>query len=345
MPIGRPGVLIVYASHGTVGAVKKCFAFIFIGGVLLAAAVVGWGWHGYTAPGPLAAEHEVLISRGTGFKAVARQLKDDGVIANETVFLVGAVARGKHTAVKAGEYQFAPWMSAAEVMDKLARGDVVTRSVTIPEGLTVAQIAALLMAEDKLSGEVPTGIEEGSLLPETYQFLRGDSRASIVVRMQKAAEEMLAALWEARQEGLPLNDPREAVILASIVEKETGLAAERAHVAGVYVNRLRMGMKLQADPTVAYGIVARDGTMERSLTYKDLETDTPYNTYTRVGLPAGPIANPGKASLEAALNPMATEDIFFVATGDGSGAHWFARTVEEHNANVRKYRAAVGAAR
>lgn len=324
---------------------KKFFAFLFIIGGLLAAVVVGWGWHSYSAPGPLAVEHEVLIPRGTGFKAVARQLKQDGVIANETVFVASAVVQQKHKAVKAGEYRFAPGMSAAEVMDKLARGDVVTRSVTIPEGLTVAQITALLMAEEKLTGEVPTGIEEGTLLPETYQFLRGDSRASIVTRMQKAAEETLAALWETRQADLPLRDPREAVILASIVEKETGLAAERAHVAGVYVNRLRMGMKLQADPTVAYGIVVRDGTMERALTYRDLETDTPYNTYVRVGLPAGPIANPGKASLAAALDPMATEDIFFVATGDGTGAHWFAKTVEEHNANVRRYRAAVRAAR
>lgn len=322
---------------------KKIFVYGVVLALLIPALVAGWLWSAYHAPGPLANAHEVLIGRGTGFKAVAARLKEEGVIAHEAVLLYPAVLRGVHHKVKAGEYQFAPGMSAAEVLDKLVRGDVLTRSITVPEGLTVAQVAALLMAEDKLVGDVPKGIAEGSLLPETYHFLRGDSRESVVRRMQADHAAYLAAQWDGRREGLPIVTPEEAVTLASIVEKETGVPEERALVAGVYVNRLRLGMKLQADPTVAYGIVQRDGAMERALTRADLATDSPYNTYTREGLPVGPIANPGRESIRAVLHPEETDALFFVATGDGSGAHWFARTLEEHNANVRRYRAALRA--
>lgn len=320
----------------------KKIVLLFMAVLLLGPALgAGWLWFAHHAPGPLVVEHEVLVGRGTGFKAVAARLKAEGVIAQEAAFVYPAVLKGVHHKVKAGEYQFAPGMSAAEVLDKLVRGDVITRSVTVPEGLSVAQVAALLMAEEKLTGEVPKGIAEGTLLPETYQFLRGDSRASLIARMQAAHAAYLAEQWEQRSDGLPIATPEEAVTLASIVEKETGVADERALVAGVYVNRLRLGMKLQADPTVAYGVVQRDGAMDRALTRRDLMTDSPYNTYTREGLPAGPIANPGRASIRAVLHPEATDALFFVATGDGSGAHWFARTLDEHNANVRRYRAAV----
>jgi len=321
--------------------VKKVICIFVLLVALVAAGAAGWLWHGYTSPGPLAEAREVLIARGTGFKAVAHQLEKEGVIGDDLPFVLGGMIEGKRGGIKAGEYAFQPGMSAREVLAKMVRGEVVTRSVTVPEGLTVVQITAMLMAVETLAGEVPKGIEEGTLLPETYQFLRGDSRASIITRMQEGAEKALGEAWEKRAEGLPLASPREALILASIIEKETGVADERKRVASVYVNRLRQGMMLQADPTVAYGIVARDGAMERALTLRDLAQDTPYNTYTRIGLPAGPICNPGRASIEAALQPEETEYLYFVATGEGDGRHYFARTLEEHNANVRRYRAAV----
>ena len=306
-------------------------------GCVAAAGVVVYAYQQQNAAGPLAQEKVVLIAPGTGFKAIAAQLAREGVVGEKHLFMLPVLIEKQHRNVKAGEYLFPAGISGAAVMDKLIKGEVMVHAITVPEGLTVREVLALVAAEESLTGEVPTGIAEGTLLPETYQFIRGDSRAKIVDTMADAQEKVLNAAWDARQEGLPLVSASEALVLASIVEKETGVASERELVAGVYVNRLRIGMMLQADPTVAYGVMVEDGTMERALTRADLQRDTPYNTYTRVGLPPTPIACPGAAAIRATLNPASTEAIYFVATG--TGGHAFSKTLEEHNRNVAAYRA------
>jgi UPF0755 protein len=236
---------------------------------------------------------------------------------------------------KAGEYAFTASMTPEQVLSQIARGDVVVHKITIPEGFTSAQVAASLLAESLLSGDLPPAMIEGRLFPNTYHFQRGETRAAVVARMTQAMDEALARLWPARSADLPITTQQEALTLASIVEKETSLAAERTMVAGVYINRLRKGMKLQADPTVVYGIDTK-GVMDRPLTLADLNRDTPYNTYTRLGLPPSPICNPGAASIEAVLHPAVTDALYFVATG--TGGHNFAATNAEHQKNVAAYR-------
>lgn len=290
----------------------------------------------YTTPGPLSAPATVLITPGTGFKAIARQLADAGIISQPEFFMGNVMLEGKQRDFKAGEYAFAPGITPQHVAGKLVKGDVVVYSVTLPEGLTSREILALLAAETALTGDLPADIAEGTLLPETYQFVRGDARRSILTRMQKAMQETLAALWKKRRDGLPFTTPQEAVVLASIVEKETGVADERGRVAAVFINRLVAGMPLQSDPTVIYGIYHETGAKPDRLLKKDLETPTPYNTYTIPDLPPTPIANPGKDSLEAVLHAPLTDELYFVA--DGTGGHRFARTLEEHNQNVRYWK-------
>lgn len=223
-----------------------------------------------------------------------------------------------------------------EVMDKLERGDTLVRRLTVPEGLTSREVAALLEQAEGLVGSMTEVPEEGSLLPETYHYSHGDSREGLIARMSEALDETLEALWRSRAGDLPLASPREALILASIVEKETGVPQERPLVASVFVNRLRKGMRLQSDPTVAYGLTLGGQPLDRPLTKKDLAQSTPYNTYLIQGLPPGPIASAGKAALEAVLAPADTELLYFVA--DGSGGHAFARSLEEHNRNVASWR-------
>jgi len=221
-------------------------------------------------------------------------------------------------------------------MEELVAGEVVVHRLTLPEGLSSAEIVALVGAAPALAGEIVESVPEGSLLPETYHYVYGDDRAELIARMQTAMEAALDELWPARAEGLPFSTPEEAVVLASIVEKETGVTGERALVAGVFVNRLRIDMLLQSDPTVAYAISRGGIVLDRPLRRFDLEVDDPYNTYRHRGLPPGPIANPGRAALEAALHPAETGAYYFVA--DGTGGHAFAATLDEHNVNVRRYR-------
>jgi UPF0755 protein len=218
----------------------------------------------------------------------------------------------------------------------MVRGDTILHKLTIPEGLSVKQIEALMAKADGLEGEFPAGVAEGSVMPDTYFYSRGESRREKIVKMQQAMREYTNALWEKRQPDLPLASLQEAIILASIVEKETGVAEERGRIAAVFVNRLRKGMKLQTDPTVIYA--ATDGRYDlgRPLLRSDLQTPHPYNTYMIDGLPPGPIANPSRASIEAVLNPPASDELFFVSTGNG--AHRFASTLEGHNQNVRLLR-------
>lgn len=313
-----------------------CFALMLIG---LIGGAIGFRTvvHMMTGPGPLQQEKLVLIERGSGLNQIALTLEDEGVIRSRFLLILRARMEDQATALKAGEYQFAPGISVAQALNKMAEGDVYKRQVTIPEGLRSAEIVDLLNAEEMLSGEITTIPAEGSLLPDTYAYIRGDDRKTIISRMQQAMNHALQQIWEERAEGLPFESMEEALILASIIEKETGVKQEREKVAGVFTNRLSIGMPLQTDPTVIYAIILRDGSMDRPLLQRDWrEVDSPYNTYQNTGLPPGPIANPGMASLRAAVNPQDHNYIFFVA--DGTGGHAFAETLAAHNRNVAQWR-------
>lgn len=317
-------------------AILRLFAGLF-GALLIAAAVVFWGWQQWIGPGPAEQPVTVVIPKGTGVGGIAALLEEAGIVADATLFRTGVLVEGASRSLQAGEYAFPAHASAAEVLARLRSGDRVVRRVTIPEGLTVQQVVALLQAEEALSGEIAAPPPEGRLLPETYAFERGDSRQGILDRMRRGMDRALTELWAERAEGLPLRTPEEALVLASIVERETGVPEERPLVAGVFVNRLRKGMRLQSDPTVIYGASGGSGQLGRALTRRDLDTPSDWNTYLNAGLPPTPIANPSRAALRAVLQPASTDYLYFVA--DGTGGHEFAATLAEHNRNVRAWRA------
>jgi UPF0755 protein len=326
------------------GSAGRGLGFLLALFLLVAAGIGGaaWAWRDYRAPGPLAAPRTVVLPRGETRLALARRLQAEGVIAHPYLFLAGLVIDGKEHRLEAGEYRFAAAITPAAVAALLASGKVVEHRLTVPEGLTSAEIVALVNAAPALQGQLTAIPPEGSLLPETYFFVRGDRRDGLIGRMQKAMMKAVARAWAARAPGLPLATPRDAVILASIVEKETGKPDERAHIAGIYLNRLRLGMKLQADPTLLYALTdAGSKPLGRPLDHADLATPSPYNTYLHDGLPPGPIANPGNAALAAAVRPEATADLYFVS--DGNGAHRFARTLDEQDHNVEALRRAEAA--
>jgi UPF0755 protein len=310
---------------------------IAVSAVLVVAGLLAlYGIDRFERPGPLSADTVVYIPQGSGLEAIARQLAQAGVIEDPLVFRLGAHALGATRALRAGEYLFPAALSARDAIELLRSGRTVVRRLTLAEGLTSFEIVALIEKAEALEGAVGPVPPEGSLLPETYHYARGDSRADLLARMGRALDEAMGELWPGRAPGLPIAMPEEAVILASIVEKETGVADERPLVASVFVNRLKRGMRLQSDPTVVYGLSGGKGPLGRTLSRRDLQTPSPYNTYLVDGLPPGPIANPGRAALEAVLNPAQTGYLYFVA--DGSGGHAFAKTLAEHNRNVAKWR-------
>ncbi len=304
--------------------------------ILVAGAAVLGGIFRLDRPGPLQADTTVIVERGASLTAIAENLQSGGVIDDAFLFRLAARLYRVSRSLKAGEYAFPARVSMGGVIDILVSGETVIRQFTVPEGLTSAEVTTLIAGVEGLVGELDGIPAEGSLLPETYNYAWADSRPEIVSRMEKAMADTVAELWPNRAEGLPLNSPAEAVVLASIVEKETGVAEERALVAGVFINRLKRGMRLQSDPTVVYALTGGSGPLDRALRSRDLKVDNPYNTYGNAGLPPGPIANPGRASLEAVLNPAETDYLYFVA--DGTGGHAFARTLSEHNRNVAKWR-------
>jgi peptidoglycan lytic transglycosylase G len=286
-------------------------------------------------PGPSVAESVVVLPRGAGLDEITAQLNAAGVIDRPWLFRLAVRLQGQDRALKAGEYAFPAHATPASVINMLARGDTVARRLTVAEGLTVAEVFRLLAETEGLSGELPEPPPEGTLLPETYFYARGDERAELVRRMRHGMDALLDKLWPTRDPTLPLADRHEALVLASIVDKETGTADERSTVAAVFVNRLRKGMRLQSDPTVIYGLTGGQGALDRPLTRNDWQHDSPYNTYRIDGLPPTPIGNPGRAALEAVLAPADVDYLYFVA--DGTGGHAFGRTLEEHNRNVAKW--------
>lgn len=293
----------------------------------------------YRAPST-PAEKTLVLAPGTGARGILNQLHAEGMTPPGWLIALPLIVSGEYKTLKAGEYNLPANLSPAQVLRMIARGQVVVHKLTIPEGWNVAQVRAAFMAEPLLSGELPATIAEGSVFPDTVQFNRGEARSAVLARLQHQRQVQLAKAWEQRGDIAPLTTPEQALILASVVEKETGVADERAMVAGVFINRLRRGMKLQSDPTVVYGIEQKQGrAMGRDLTSADLQADTIYNSYTREGLPPTPICNPGQAALEAVLHPAATDALYFVATGHGG--HSFAATMAQHEQNVKSYRKAI----
>ncbi|WP_420393324.1 endolytic transglycosylase MltG [Acuticoccus sp.] len=291
----------------------------------------------FTARGPLTEDVGVVIERGAPVQSIAQGLREQGIITNEYVFLAAAYGTDVVGRMQAGEYRIPAAASMAEVLDRLVSGRVIQHAITFAEGLTSAQIVARLMADDVLTGPVEEIPPEGSLLPETYNYSRGEARSAVLARMRAARDAAVERVWRERDPDLPIETPEDLVTLASIVEKETGQADERERVAAVFVNRLEEGMRLQSDPTILYGLYGGEAWSEPRTIYRsDIDRQTPYNTYQIDGLPPGPIANPGLAALEATARPAETDELFFVA--DGSGGHAFAETYEAHQQNVARWR-------
>jgi UPF0755 protein len=295
-----------------------------------------WSQQRLRAPGPLTASKVLYIAPGTEVPEIIAQLDHEGVIDSPFLLNIELLLEGNRAKVKAGEYLFKQNISLREVIDELVSGKQVLHAITIPEGLTSEQIVERLRESDVLIGDVAEVPKEGSLLPETYKVARGAVRADLLKKMQDDQKRAVDQIWSRRLGGLPLRSPYELITLASIVEKETGKADERPRVASVFLNRLKKGMRLQSDPTIVYGITGGKGSLGRGLTRSELDKPTPYNTYVIEGLPPGPIANPGRAALEAVANPSRTQDLYFVA--DGTGGHVFSETLDQHNRNVQRWR-------
>jgi len=314
----------------------RAAALLFGACLAVAAGIYLWLADTVARPGPATSETRLIVERGSGLARVAQQLEEAEIIANAEMFRGLAMWQGADTGLQAGEYVFPAGASMMAVLDRLVEGRTFIRRLTFPEGMTTHAILERLAGEEGLTGDLPDSVPEGTLMPDTYDFSYGELRGNVLERMQHAMTDAVADAWVARDKDLPIVSPHQLVTLASIVEKETGLAGERAEVAGVFINRLRQGMKLQTDPTVIYAITGGKVPLGRGIRRSELRMDHPYNTYVIQGLPPGPIANPGRDALMAAANPAVTDALYFVA--DGTGGHAFARTHTEHLRNVAKWR-------
>ena len=323
------------ARHPVIVVGNAIFTVLIVISVAVGAALF-FGKQRFDAAGPLADDKVVNIPRGLGIRDIADVLQREGVIDQPYIFMGGVIALKARGELKYGEYQFSKHASVADVVDTIIEGKVVQHAFTVPEGLTSEQIVARLLESTALTGQIKEIPREGTLLPETYRFTRGMTREQIIQRMQQAHRRVLQDVWEHRMPDLPVKTPEQLVTLASIVEKETGRPDERTRVAAVFVNRLKTKMRLQSDPTIIYGLTGGKGSLGRPIQKNEIEQPTPYNTYVIDGLPPGPIANPGRASLEAAANPARTKEIYFVA--DGSGGHLFSDNYTEHQKNVARLR-------
>lgn len=299
------------------------------------AGLLALGLAGFVMPGPLEHKTTLLIPHGAGIHEIAALLDKNGIVISPLPFRLAVKILAADN-LQAGEYEFTPKQNIAEIVMMLREGHSVVHLFTVAEGLTSADISHLLQYSPALTGTITAPPPEGSLLPETYRYSYGDSRSGMIARMQKSMQDTINELWARRDLDVLLKTPREAVVMASVVEKETGKAAERPRIAGVFYNRLRAGMRLQSDPTVIYAITQAKGAMDRNLDRNDLAFPSPINTYVSDGLPPQPICNPGRAALEAVLHPEHNDFLYFVA--DGSGGHVFAKDLAAHNQNVAHYR-------
>ena len=314
----------------------NAFLTLIVIGMVAAIGLVYFGLTKFHEPGQIQADTVFVVPEGAGLNAIAGKLEDEKVIDNRYVFRFGAYATDLNGGLKRGEYLLPADASMRKILDTLIEGRPIQYSVTIPEGFTSWQVIERLRSSKDLTGEIDELPAEGTLLPDTYSFERGSSRTKIIEEMTKAHDEVVAQIWETRQADLPIETIEDFVILASIVEKETGVAEERPQVAAVFVNRLNKGMRLQSDPTIIYGINQGQGPLGRGLKRSEIDKKTDYNTYQIDGLPIGPISNPGVDSLKAVANPAETDALYFVA--DGTGGHAFAATYKQHQANVAAWR-------
>jgi len=307
--------------------------------VIAGAGLVWYGKREFERPGPNPADTTFMVNQKAGLMDIAAGLEERGLVSDARIFQIGVRAAGLDGKLKAGEYAIKAQASMRDIMGVIASGKSILYPITVPEGLTVTQVMARLAADPVLAGDLPETVpEEGSLVADTQLFARGMTRAGLIAKMQADQTALVEKIWATRAADLPIATIGEFVTLASIVEKETGVASERPRVAAVFVNRLRKGMKLQSDPTIIYGLFGGAGKpSDRPIYQSDLQKETPYNTYVIDGLPPGPIAIPGRAALEAVAHPAQTDDLYFVA--DGTGGHAFAATLEDHNANVARWRA------
>jgi len=316
----------------------KRFLLLVVLLCLVVAGAVEWDLSAFEAPGPAArkgSETAVLIKPGSHVRGIAQQLFDAGVIVRPDVFALTVRFKGEASALKAGEYAIPSHATMHQIMDILVEGKSIEHKLTLAEGLTSQMVYDLVRDDPELVGDAGAVPPEGTLLPETYLFPRGQTRADLIAKMGKAQDQLVDSLWKKRAPNLPFKTKEQAIILASIVEKETAIAAERPHIAAVFINRLRIGMRLQSDPTIIYGIT-RGYPIGRRIKQSEIDRPTPFNTYVIAGLPPEPICNPGKDSLAAVLDPAQSRDLYFVA--DGTGGHVFAATPEEQARNVAKWR-------
>ncbi len=324
---------------------KALLALILIISILAAAAAAyGWFWlqNEVVKPGPMAQSTNFVVERGEGLASVANRLETQGLVSDLRVLRLKARLDGVESDIKAGSYNIPARASMTDILDQLVEGDVIQFRLTIPEGLTTVQILRRVEAAEDLVGDMPEkDYGEGVLLPDTYAFGAGTTRAQFIARMETAQDDLLERLWADRQSDLPVSTPYEAVILASVVEKETANAEERPLIAGLFTGRLKRGMRLESDPTIIYGVSGgeplynRQG-QRRTLYRSEIDRKTDWNTYQIDGLPKTPICNPGRDAIAAVLNPPTTDYVFFVA--DGKGGHLFAKTYAEHQRNVAAYR-------
>lgn len=324
------------ARHPLVVFLNFLLTIVIVSGVVIGGALL-FGKMRFEQASGFDQARKITVSRGMGLSEIADSLQRDGIISSKTLFQAGVWFSGKDNDLKAGEYLIPAHASMADIMNTMVEGKGIVYSITFPEGLTSAQIVDRLMAEEVLVGDIDEIPPEGSLLPATYDYSRGDTRQNVLARMIRERDRLLTDIWSRRASDLPISNKEELLVLASIVEKETALADERSQVAAVFINRLRLNMRLQSDPTVIYGVFGGEGKPQGyTITRSDLDQENPYNTYVIDGLPPAPIANPGQASLEAVANPSRTRDLFFVA--DGTGGHAFAETYEQHLRNVARWR-------
>ncbi len=313
---------------------RKLF-FLALFGALAFALLVSWFDNFIKSPLQIKENFVINMPQGTGSRTLANQLIQNNLVSHELIVRLAIKFYGYDKKLKAGEFLINPNMSLLDILEKISSGKVIMHKITIPEGLTSYQVIKLINDNEFLTGNIDFEIEEGTILPETYTFYKGTKKEDIIKQAQKSMKDSLKKVWEERKDNLPLNSKEELLILASIIEKETGINSEREKVSSVFINRLNNNMLLQTDPTVIYALTLGKTELGRSLKRKDLQIDSPYNTYKYIGLPPKPICNPGIESLKAAANPLLTPYFYFVA--DGNGGHNFSKTLAEHNKNIQKW--------